>query len=122
MTGIRILILVAWVLASPHSSPEVLHTSWRVFYPAITDTITLRFDADSVAILSPTGVSILKSTFKVKNDIVTFHDYGGMNACADFTGSYHVRINADTLVLIIDEDPCDTRAGMLILRPWIRAR
>ena len=63
----------------------------------------------------------LQSTYKLKNDIITFHDYGGMNSCNDLAGSYHVKINGDTLVLVMDEDPCDTRGGMLILKPWIRS-
>ena len=106
---------------SPASTaPDVRNTSWKALYPAIADTVTLRFGVDSSAILSPTGVPILNSTFKLKNDLVVFHDVGGMNACRDFSGSYHLRINGDTLVLVIDEDPCDTRAGMLILKPWIR--
>jgi hypothetical protein len=138
MTGIRFLLLgigIATGLAflrpritpapAPTShlgSPDVRNTSWKALYPAIADTVTLRFGADSSAILSPTGVPILQSTFKLKNDLVIFHDVGGMNACRDFSGSYHVRINGDTLVLVIDEDPCDTRAGMLIIKPWIRKR
>lgn len=102
--------------------PDLRNTSWKALYPAIADTVTLRFGDDSSAILSPTGVPILESTFKLMGDVVSFRDVGGMNACRDFSGSYHVRINGDTLVLVIDEDPCDTRAGMLIVKPWIRKR
>lgn len=137
MTGLRLFILAGGVLAgtlahprspgprplqtAPRLSPAVQHTSWRIFYPAIPDTITLRFADDSSAIVSSTGVPILQSTYKLKNDIITFHDYGGMNSCNDLTGSYHVKINGDTLVLVMDEDPCDARGGMLILKPWIRS-
>jgi hypothetical protein len=134
MTGIRILLLGIGMAAgmgflkppvsagrsTASAAPDVRNTSWKALYPAISDTVTLRFGDDSSAILSPTGVPILSSIFKLKNDLVIFHDVGGLNACRDFSGSYHVRINGDTLVLVIDEDPCDTRAGMLIIKPWIR--
>jgi hypothetical protein len=111
--------------ASPMRMPvlaDVRNTNWKALYPAIADTVTLRFADDSSAILSPTGVPILQSTFQLKNDLVIFHDVGGMNACRDMAGSYHVRINGDTLVLVIAEDPCDARAGMMIIKPWVRKR
>ena len=73
-----------------------------------------------MAVLTSTGVPVLQSTYKMKNDLITFHDYGGMNSCRDFSGSYHVRINGDTLVLVVDQDPCDGRTGTLISKPWIR--
>jgi hypothetical protein len=135
MTGLRILIFGIGVvtglafLRGPHAvrtvptarvSPTVQQTSWKALYPAIADSVTLRFGNDSVSIASPTGVPILQSTYKLKNDIVSFHDYGGLNACADMSGSYHIKINGDTLVLVVDEDPCDARTGMLIIKPWIR--
>ena len=109
-------------ILSPHFSPEMQHTSWKAYYPKLPDTVTLRFEHDTAAILSSNGVAVLQSTYRLKNDIITFHDFGGMNACHDLAGSYHVRINGDTLALVIDEDPCDARAGMIILKPWIRKR
>ena len=128
MTGIRFLLLgigMLVMLREPHGSPapfspEVQHTSWKAYDPKIPDTVTLRFDNDSAAVLTSTGVPVLQSTYKLKNDIIIFHDYGGMNACRDLTGSYHVRINGDTLLLVVDEDPCDGRTGTLIVKPWIR--
>jgi hypothetical protein len=128
MIGIRLFIFGIGMLAmvrGPHSSPalsspDVQHTSWKTFYSKIPDTVTLRFDGDSMAVLTSTGVPVLQSTYKLKNDLITFHDYGGMNACRDLTGSYHVRINGDTLALVVDEDPCDGRTGTLISKPWIR--
>jgi hypothetical protein len=128
MNGLRLLLLGLGLVflrprpAPPAVAPEVRHSSWKALYPAIADTITLHFGDDSSVILSSTGVPILQSTFKLKNDLVIFHDVGGMNACHDMAGSYHVKISGDTLVLVIDEDPCDTRAGMMILKPWIRKR
>lgn len=95
-------------------------TSWRSYYKPLTDTVTLRFNADSSFMTSSLGVPILLSTFKSKGDLVTFRDYGGMNACADMPGSYHVKIDSDTLTLVMDEDPCDARGGSLIARRWIR--
>ena len=97
-------------------------SSWRAFYNKLPDTLTLNFANDTAAVLSSTGVPVLQSTYKYKNDIVTFHDIGGLNACNDLAGSYHVKVNGDTLTLVIDEDPCDARAGMLIIKPWIRKR
>jgi hypothetical protein len=53
-------------------------------------------------------------------DVLTLHDYGGENMCADLAGTYHVRIMADTLILVMDEDPCDARGGTLIAKRWVR--
>ena len=97
MTGIRFLLLgigMLVMLREPHGSPapfspEVQHTSWKAYDPKIPDTVTLRFENDSAAVLTSTGVPVLQSTYKLKNDIIIFHDYGGMNACRDLTGSYH---------------------------------
>jgi hypothetical protein len=140
MTGIRFCLLIAGLAGSVSGSrpasairqhadtpvsviapePMIQQTSWKAFYNKLPDTLTLNFANDTAAVLSSTGVPVLKSTYKYKNDIVTFHDFGGLNACNDLTGSYHVKINGDTLTLVIDEDPCDARAGMLIIKPWIR--
>lgn len=125
MTGTRLFILAGGLVAGmsflpPQISPEVRHTSWKVFYSKIPDTVTLRFENDTAAVLTSTGVPVLQSTYKLKNDLITFHDFGGTNACTDLTGSYHVKINGDTLVLVVDEDPCDGRTGTLISKPWIR--
>ena len=123
MTGAHLFILgigMLAILGTPHTSPEVQHTSWKAFYSKIPDTVTLRFENDSVTVLTSTGVPVLQSTYKLKNDIITFKDYGGMNSCNDLVGSYHVKINGDTLALVVDEDPCDGRTGTLIVKPWIR--
>lgn len=113
-------VLSFFVAAGP--VPAIQQTSWRTYNKVVGDTVTLNFHTDSAAILSPTGVPVWQSTFKLKNDVITFHDYGGMNPCHDLTGSYHVRITGDTLTLVLAEDPCDGRTGTLITRPWIRKR
>ena len=98
----------------------VLHTKWRTYYLPITDTITVTFGADSMAVTTSTGVALLQSTFKLANNILTLNDFGGENMCADLAGTYHVRIRDDTLILIMDEDPCDARGGTLMAKRWIR--
>jgi hypothetical protein len=69
---------------------------------------------------SSMGVPILLSKIQWKGDLIVFRDYGGLNACTDLPGSYHVRIDSDTLTLVMDEEPCDARGGSLISRRWIR--
>jgi hypothetical protein len=73
-----------------------------------------------MAVTTSTGAALLQSTFKVEKDVLTLHDYGGENMCADLAGLYHVRIMADTLILIMDQDPCDARGGTLIAKRWVR--
>jgi hypothetical protein len=107
-------------LAVRSNAQSVLHTTWKTYYLPITDSITVRFGADSMAVRTSTGAALLQSTFKLEKDVLTLHDYGGENMCADLAGTYHVRIMDDTLILIMDEDPCDARGGTLIAKRWIR--
>jgi hypothetical protein len=99
---------------------SVLHTKWKTYYLPITDSVTVSFGADSMAVTTSTGAALLQSTFKLANNILTVTDYGGENMCADLAGTYHVRIMDDTLILIMDEDPCDARGGTLMAKRWIR--
>lgn len=102
------------------SAQSVLHTTWKTYYLPITDSITVRFGADSMAVTTSTGAALLQSTFKLANDVLTLHDYGGQNMCTDLAGTYHVRIVADTLILVMDYDACDARGGTLMAKRWIR--
>lgn len=102
------------------ATQSILHTKWWTYYLPITDTITASFSGDSMAVTTSTGAALLKSTFKVDKAVITLHDYGGENMCADLAGTYHVRITADTLILVMDEDPCDARGNTLIAKRWIR--
>jgi hypothetical protein len=106
--------------ARPAAEPPLQNTSWRAFYKPLTDTVTLHFSKDSSFMTSSLGVPILLSKITWKGDLIVFRDYGGMNACADLPGSYHVKIDSDTLTLVMDEDPCDARGGTLISKRWIR--
>ncbi len=99
---------------------SVLHTTWKTYYLPISDSITIRFGADSMVVTTSTGAALLQSTFTVANDLITLHDYGGENMCADLAGSYYVRIKADTLILIMGRDDCDARGGTLMAKRWVR--
>jgi hypothetical protein len=107
-------------LADSGGAQSVLHSMWKTYYLPITDSITVRFGADSMAVTTSTGAALLQSTFKLEKGVLTLHDYGGENMCADLAGTYHVRIMDDTLILVMDEDPCDARGGTLIAKRWIR--
>lgn len=102
------------------NAQSVVHTRWKTYYLPITDTIEASFGTDSMAVTTSTGAALLKSTFKMADGVLTLHDYGGENMCADLAGTYHVRIMDDTLILVMDEDPCDARGGTLIAKRWIR--
>ena len=102
------------------NAQSVLHTKWKTYYLPITDTIQVSFGSDSMAVTTSTGAALLQSTFKLEKDVMTLHDYAGENMCADLAGMYHVRIMDDTLILIMDEDPCDARGGTLIAKRWVR--
>jgi hypothetical protein len=106
--------------AQPAAEPSLQNTSWRAFYKPLTDTVTIRFSKDSSFMTSSLGVPILLSKIAWKGDLIVFRDYSGMNACANMPGSYHVKIERDTLMLVMDEDPCDARSGSLISKRWIR--
>jgi hypothetical protein len=99
---------------------SVLHTKWRTYYLPITDTITVSFGSDSMAVTTSKGTALLQSTFKLANDVLTLQDYGGANMCADLAGTYQVRISADTLILVMDRDQCEARGGTLMAKRWIR--
>jgi hypothetical protein len=100
--------------------PSVLGTKWKTYYLPITDSITVTFGADSMTVTTSTGAALLQSTFQLAKNVLTLHDYGGENMCADLAGTYHVRIMDDTLILVMDEDPCDARGGTLMAKRWIR--
>jgi hypothetical protein len=102
------------------NAQSVLHTTWKTYYLPITDSITIRFGADSMAVTTSAGAALLQSTFTLANDLITLHDYGGENKCVDLAGSYYVRIKADTLILIISRDDCDARGGTLMAKRWVR--
>jgi len=95
-------------LAVRSNAQSVLHTTWKTYYLPITDSITVSFGADSMAVRTSTGAALLQSTFKVTNDKITLRDYGGENMCAD------------TLILIMNRDDCDARGGTLMAKRWIR--
>jgi hypothetical protein len=127
--GVFLAFMLSVAAQSPNARPSktqpaaaqpLQNTSWRAFYKPLTDTVTLRFGKDSSFMVSSLGVPILLSTIKWKGDLIVFRDYGGMNACANLQGSYHVKIDSDTLTLVTDEDPCDARGGSLITERWIR--
>jgi hypothetical protein len=107
-------------LADSGGAQSVLHSMWKTYYLPITDSITVRFGADSMAVTTSTGAALLQSTFKLEKGVLTLHDYGGENMCADLAGTYHVRIRDDTLILVMDEDPCDARGGTLMAKRWVR--
>jgi hypothetical protein len=107
-------------VAMSSQAQSVEHTKWKTYYLPITDSITIGFGADSMRVTTSTGAALLESTFKLDKDVVAFHDYGGENMCADLVGTYHVRIMDDTLILIMDRDPCDGRGGTLMAKRWIR--
>jgi len=121
MCNLRLILFIGSLLTAFNSSQaQSLHnTSWKAFSLPTTDTVTLRFTNDSSALKSGTGADLLLSTFKLSGSVVTFHDYGGINACADL-GSYHIKLNADTLILVIGEDPCNGRSNSLVAKKWIR--
>jgi hypothetical protein len=110
-------LMALWECASAQSVP---HTTWKTYYLPITDSITVRFGADSMAVTTSAGAALLQSTFRLSNDVLTLNDYGGKNMCADQAGTYHVRIMDDTLILIMDYDPCDARGETLMAKRWIR--
>jgi hypothetical protein len=99
---------------------SVLHTTWKTYYLPITDSIMVSFGADSMAVTTSTGAALLRSTFKLEKDVLTLQDYAGENMCADLAGMYHVRITDDTLILVMDFDPCDARGGTLMAKRWVR--
>jgi len=115
-------VMLGFLSQVPLRAQTVLHTKWKGYYPSIRDTVTLSFEDDSASVVTPTTVPVLRSGFKFKGGLIIFHDAGGMSGCRDLGGSYHVRISADTLTLVMAEDPCDGRAGVLIIKPWIRVR
>ena len=116
---IALLLFCAAAVGHVGAQP-ILHTKWRTWYLPITDTITMSFGADSMTVTTSTGAALLQSTFKIGKDVITLHDYAGQNMCADLAGTYHIRISADTLILVMDEDPCDARGGTLIAKRWVR--
>ncbi|HEV3412521.1 MAG TPA: hypothetical protein VG101_08580 [Puia sp.] len=99
---------------------SILRTKWRTYYLPITDTITVSFGSDSMAVTTSKGAALLQSRFKLANDVLTLQDYGGANMCADLAGTYQVRISADTLILVMDRDQCEARGGTLMAKRWVR--
>lgn len=96
------------------------HTTWKAYFLPISDSVTLRWMVDSMIVRTDSGVTLLQSTFKDSGNIVTLDDYGGQNACPNFTGTYQIKITADTLILILDNDRCDLRSGTLMAKWWVR--
>jgi hypothetical protein len=101
---------------------RVLNTKWRTYYLPITDTVMIQFRKDTMAVTTSTGAALLRSTFKLEKDVITFHDFAGENMCADLAGAYQVRIADDTMILVMDRDPCDARVGTLMAKRWVRVK
>ena len=123
MPRLRPFLILAGLMAAviPATAQSIRNTVWKAYYKPVNDTVTLRFANDSSFVTTPTGAAILLSTFKIKGDVIAFRDYDGLNACAaDQSGSYHVKMNSDTLTLVMDEDPCSYRGGLMIVKSWVR--
>ncbi len=101
------------------SKEELANSQWKTFYPAMKDTLMMRYTKDSLIITTSTGAQLLVSGYKLGKNIITFHDGGGLNGCPDLPGSYHLQIAGDVLTLQMDEDPCDGRGSILISKKWI---
>src|ERR1700722_11408877 len=98
----------------------VAHTTWKAYFLVMSDSVTLRFTADSLTVKSDSGHILLQSGFKDSAKIVTVDDYDGLCACPDFPGKYQAKISGDTLIMIPTTGSCDIRNSTLMAKRWIR--
>ena len=119
--------LVVCVDAQPASGAKldsgaqsVLHTKWKTYYLPITDTIQVSFGARQHGCYDERRGGAFAVDLQAGKGCATLHDYAAENMCADLAGTYQVRIIDDTLILIMDEDPCDARGGTLMAKRWVR--
>jgi hypothetical protein len=118
-----ILFLVICGLLAPVARLDaqvVAHTTWKAYFLVISDSVTLRFTADSMTVRSDSGHVLLQSGFKDSGKIVTVDDYGGLCACPDYPGKYQAKITGDTLIMIPTNESCDIRNSTLMAKRWIR--
>ncbi|HXD77080.1 MAG TPA: hypothetical protein VN616_04695 [Puia sp.] len=122
MARLRLFFLFWGVLAAGLSSQaqSIRHTTWKAYFLPINDSVTLRFSSDSMLVRTDSGVTLLQSGYKDSNNIVTLEDNGGVNACPHFAGRYQVKVRADTLIMILNDDRCDLRSGTLMAKWWVR--
>jgi hypothetical protein len=118
------LLLVCGLLAVGvrSSAQSIRHTTWRAYFLRITDSVTLSFGADSMTAKTDSGYVLLQSAYRDSGNLVTLEDYGGQNACPKVSGKYQIRIMADTLIMILNNDYCDLRSGTLMAKRWLRVQ
>jgi hypothetical protein len=99
---------------------SVAHTTWKAYFLVMSDSVTLRFSADSMTVQSDSGQVLLQSGFKDSANVITVDDYGGLCACPNYPGKYEKRMRADTLIIIPFHEICDIRNSTLMAKRWIR--
>jgi hypothetical protein len=122
MSRFRVAALLSLIMTmgAAMQAQSLRHTTWKAYFLPINDSVSLRWGADSMTVRTDSGTILLQSTYKDSANLVTLDDYGGQNACPNFTGTYRIKISADTLIMILDYDRCDLRSGTLMAKWWVR--
>lgn len=86
--------------------------------------ITLDFKKDSVnAVIAQTGEMLEQMIYTVNNDVVTLQKVSGKSDCdTDIVGRYKFTIKGDEITLLLIEDICEARAGVLDQSTWKKVK
>ncbi len=105
------LIAFSW----PIMSQSILNTSWKGYYEAIMDTITVNIDSNTFKADNSVGMNLITSHVEEYGDTMLIRDLSGAaNICPlTDTGYYRFTITNDTLRFFLILDSCLQRMDVL---------
>ena len=118
LTLLTVVILMTTMTGLKAQSLQ--NTSWKSYFDALHDTLTLHIGKDSSFVSLSSGEVVVRSLFKAQKDTLTMSDYEGMYACPGDAGIYKVDQTGGTLNFTLVNDPCAGRSNSLPGSKWIR--
>jgi hypothetical protein len=83
-------------------------------------SFTISLGADKVHTVSTEGRVVVKGTYVVEKDQITFTDQEGEFACPGQPGKYKWAFDGKSLSFTKVEDNCDGRVQGLTAQPWVK--
>jgi hypothetical protein len=115
-----ILMVAATGLKAQSKDQSLQNTSWKTYFDALHDTLTLHIGKDSSFVTDGGGEVVVRSLFKAVKDTLSMKDYEGRYACPGDEGIYKVDQNGGTLNFFLVSDPCEGRNSSLSGTKWIK--
>lgn len=106
------------------NAQSINNRSWKSYIDnPINDTVTFHFRSDSSYVTDSHGDIKVRTSCTVSGDTLAIEDYGTeAMGCPGRKGVYKVKLDGNSFVLELIDDPCDGRAQALHNRKWIEAK